>query len=91
MIAFLQSLISLKIKREYYDCFTSDSSQFQHTCLEEVSEADRADIIKHVISLCTSGMINIVFACNERPILSVDVVSVKAMYGMEIIEDTKLG
>ena len=36
-------------------------------------------------------MINMVFACNGRPIPSVDVVTVKAMYGTEIIEKTKLG
>ena len=32
-----------------------------------------------------------VFACNGRPISSVDVEAVKAMYGTEIIEKTKLG
>ena len=33
-------------------------------------------------------MINMVFACNGKPIPSVDVVAVKAMYGTEIIEKT---
>ena len=66
-------------------------TQTQHSCLEEVSEEDRTERIKHVISQCTSGMINMVFACNWRPISSVDVVVVKAMYGTEIIEKTKLG
>ena len=32
-------------------------------------------------------MINMVFACNGRPIPSVDVETVKAMYGTEIIEE----
>ena len=32
-----------------------------------------------------------VFACNGKPILHVDVVAVKDMYGTEIIEKTKLG
>ena len=32
-----------------------------------------------------------VFACNERPVPSVAVVIVKAIYGTEIIEKTKLG
>ena len=32
-----------------------------------------------------------VFECNGRPIPSVDVVAVKAMYGMGIIEKSKLG
>ena len=36
-------------------------------------------------------MINMVFACNGRPIPSVGNVTVKAMYGTEIIEKTKLG
>ena len=37
-------------------------------------------------------MINMISACNERPIPSIDVVAVKAiMYGTEIIEETKLG
>ena len=34
-------------------------------------------------------MINMVFACNGRPIPSVDVEAVKAMYGTEIIEKIK--
>ena len=34
-------------------------------------------------------MINMVFSCNGRPITSVDVVAMKAMYGMEIIEKTR--
>ena len=45
MIAILQSLISLKIKRECNGCFTVHPSQTQHSCLEEVSEEDRTDII----------------------------------------------
>ena len=36
-------------------------------------------------------MINMVFACNGRPIIYVDVEAVKAMYETEIIEKTKLG
>ena len=46
-------------------------------------QQDRTYIIKHSISLRTSGMISMVFACNGRPIPYVDV---KAMYGKEIIE-----
>ena len=46
----------------------------------------RTDRIKHAISLCTFGMINMVFACNGRPIPAVDGVAVKLMYGTEIIE-----
>ena len=84
MIAILPSLISSKIKRECNGCFTSHPSQTQHSCLEEVSEEDRTDRIKHAISQCTSGMINMVFACNGRPISSVDAEAVKAMYGTEI-------
>ena len=91
MIAIVPLLISSKIKRECNGCFTSHPSQTQHSCLEEVSEEDRTERIKHAISQCTSGMINMVFACNGRPIPSVDVVAVKAMYGTEIIEKTKLG
>ena len=83
--------ISSKIKRECNGCLTSDPSQTQHSCLKEVSEEDRTDRIKHAISLCTSGMINMVVACNGRPIPSVDVVAVKAMYVTEIIEKTKFG
>ena len=85
MIDILPSLIPLKIKRECNDRFTSQPLQTQHSCLEEVSEEDRTDRIKHAISLCTSARINMVFACNGRPIISVDVVAVKAMYGTEII------
>ena len=91
MIVILPSLISSKIKRECNGCFTAHPSQTQHSCLEEVSEEDRTDRIKHVISQCTSDMINMVFACNGRPISSVDVEAVKAMYGTEIIEKTTLG
>ena len=80
MIALKPSLIYSKIKRECNGCFTWDPSQIQQTCLKEVSEEDSADIIKHAISLCTSGVINMVFAYNGRPTPSVDVVSVKAMY-----------
>ena len=36
-------------------------------------------------------MINMVYACNGRPIPSVDVEAVKAMYETEMIEKTKLG
>ena len=86
MIAILPSLLSSKIKRECNGCFTSHLSQTQHSCLEEVSEEDRTDRIKHVISQCTSGMIYMVFACNGRSIPSVDVEAVEAMYGTEIIE-----
>ena len=91
MIAILPSLIYSKIKQECNGCFTSHPSQTQHSCLEEVSEEDRTYIIKHAISQCTSGMINMVFACYGRHISSVDVEAVKAMYGTEIIEKTKLG
>ena len=41
-------------------------SKVQHTRLAEVSEEDRTYIIKHAISLCTSGIIYMVFACNRR-------------------------
>ena len=61
----------------------------KNSCLEEVNEEDRAERIKHAISQCTSSMINMVFVCNGRPIHSVDIVAVKAMYGMEIIEKKK--
>ena len=90
MIDSLPSLIYSKIKRECNCCFTSHPSQTQHSCLEEVSEEDRTYRIKHGISPCACGMINMVFACNGRPIPYVDVVAVKAMYGTEIIEYTKL-
>ena len=90
MIDILPLLISSKIKRECNVCFTSQPSQTQHPCLEEVSDEDRTARIKHVISKCTSGMINMVCACNGRPIPSVDDVAVKAMYGTEII-GKKLG
>ena len=86
MIAILPSLISSNIKRECNGCFTSHPSQTQHSCLKEVSEEDRTDRIKHVISQCTSGMISMAFACNGRPIPYVDVEAVKAMYGTEINE-----
>ena len=82
----LPSLIYSKIKRECNGCFTSHLSQTQHSCLEEVSEKDRTDRIKHAISLSASGMINMVFACNGRLIRSVDVV---AVYGTEIIGKNK--
>ena len=90
MIAILPSLLSSKIKRECTGCFTSHPSQTQHSCLEEVSEEDRTYIIKHAISQCRSGMINMVCACNGRLIPSVDVEAAKAMYGTEIIEKTQL-
>ena len=35
-------------------------------------------------------MINMVFVCNGRPILSVDVVALKTMCGTESIEKTNL-
>ena len=60
--------------------------QIQHTCLGEVSEEVRAHIIKHANSISTASMINMFFACNGRPIPSVDIVTVKALYGMEIIK-----
>ena len=88
MIAILLLLISSKLKRQCNGCFTSHPSETQHPCLEEVSEEDRTYIIKHAISQFTSGMINMVFACNGRPIPSVDVEAVKAMYGTEITEKT---
>ena len=91
MIAILPTLISSKIKRERNGCFTCHPSQTQHSCLEEVSKEDRTDRIKNVISQCTSGMINMVFACNGKPIPSVDVEAVKALYGTEIIDKTKQG
>ena len=72
MIAILPSLISSKIKRQCNCCFTSHPSQTQHSCLEEVSEEDSTDIIKHAISLRTSDMINMVFVCNGIPIPFVD-------------------
>ena len=78
-------------KRERNCCYTSHPSQTQHSCLEEVIDEDRTDGLKHVISLCTSGVINMVCACNGRPIPSVDVETVKVMYETEIIEKTKIG
>ena len=78
-----------KIKRECNGYFTSHPSQAQHSCLEEFSEEDRTYIMEHSILLFRSGMINRVFACNGRSIPSVDVVAVKVMYGMEIIEKNK--
>ena len=65
--------------------FTSHPSQPQHSCLEEVNEEDRTYRIKHAISQCSSGMISMVFACNGIPIPCVDVKTVIAMYGTEII------
>ena len=79
-------MFSSKIKRECNGCFTPHPSQTQYSCLEEVSKEDRSDRLKHVISQCTSGMNNMVFACKERLIPSVDVEAVKAMYGTELIE-----
>ena len=66
MMAILPLLKYSKIKRECNGYFTSYPSETQHLCLEEVSEEDRTERIKHVISQCTSGMINMVFACNGR-------------------------
>ena len=79
-----------KYKKVCTSCFTPHPSQNQHLCLEEVSEEDRTDRIKHVISLCTSGMIYMVFSCNGGPIHSVDI-AMKAIYGTQIIEPPTLG
>ena len=49
--------------------WTSHASQTQHSCLEGVSEEDRTNIIKHGISQCTSGMINMLFALMGDPFL----------------------
>ena len=48
--------------------------------------SQRRDRKQHVISLCIFCMVNRGLACNGRPIPSVNVVAVKAMYGTEIIE-----
>ena len=69
MIAILPSLISSKIKRECNGYSTSHPSETQQTYLEKVNEEKRTDIIKHVILLCTSGMINRVMRVTVDPFI----------------------